>query len=52
MVGPDESAGQLTIQNSSDRMKVAAPATIWFFVVLEMNSPSEMKQPPSSSRPR
>ena len=28
------------------------PATIWFFVRLEMNRPTEMKQPPISSRPR
>ncbi len=28
------------------------PATIWFFVRLEMKSPTETKQPPISSRPR
>ncbi len=28
------------------------PATIWFFVMLEMNSPSEMKQPPIRIMPR
>jgi hypothetical protein len=28
------------------------PATIWFLVRLEMNSPTEMKQPPRSSSPR
>ena len=31
--------------------KVTIPATIWFLVRLEMNRPSEMKQPPISSRP-
>ena len=49
---PTLSANQLMIQKSRKTTNVAAPATIWFFVVLEMNSPIAMKQPPSSSRPR
>jgi hypothetical protein len=31
---------------------VAAAGTIWFFVRLEMNRPTEMKQPPNRNRPR
>ena len=39
-------------QSIRNTAKVTMPATIWFLVRLEMNRPSEMKQPPSSSRPR
>ena len=40
------------IQNVSATMNVTAPAMTWFLVVLEMNSPIEMNDAPSSSRPR
>ena len=50
--GPTESANQLMTQSIRNTAKVTTPATIWFFVRLEMNRPSEMKQPPSSSSPR
>ena len=51
-VGPAKLPIQLMTQSSRNTANVTMPATIWFFVRLEMNSPTEMKQPPSSSRPR
>ena len=39
-------------QSIRNTAKVIMPATIWFLVRLEMNRPSEMKQPPISSSPR
>ena len=51
-VGPEKLPIQLTIQRRRKTPKVAMPATIWLLVRLEMRSPSEMKQPPMSSRPR
>ena len=38
------------IHSNRNTAKVAMPATIWFFVRLEMNSPSEMKQPPKQEQ--
>ena len=40
------------IQSIRNTAKVMKPATIWFFVRLEMSRPSERKQPPISSSPR
>ena len=51
-VGPEKLPIQVMIHRNRNTAKVTMPATIWFFVRLEMNSPTEMKQPPSSSRPR
>ena len=51
-VGPEKLPIQVMTQSSRNTAKVTMPATIWFFVRLEMNRPTEMKQPPSSSRPR
>ena len=51
-VVPEASPIQLMIQNSSSTAKVATPATIWFFVVLEMARPTEMNAPPIRSSPR
>ena len=42
---------QVMIQSIRNTAKVTMPATIWFFVRLEMNSPSDTKQPPNRIRP-
>src|SRR4051812_31107211 len=52
IVGPAESANQPMIQKSRKTTNVTTPATIWLFVVLEMNSPIEMNAAPISSSPR
>src|SRR5438874_11316376 len=50
--GGPENVNQLMTQNVSARPNVATNATTWFFVRLEMKSPSATNEPPSSSRPR
>ncbi len=51
-VGPMLCPIQSITHSSRKTPKVAAPATIWFFVRLEMNRPTLMKQPPNRSSPR
>ena len=50
-VPPKKLEIQLITQNIKNTAKVIIPATIWFFVRLEMNRPSERKHPPMSSTP-
>ena len=51
-VGPEKLPIQVITHSIKNTPKVATKATIWFFVRLEMKSPTDTKHPPSSSRPR
>ena len=52
MIGPADSDIQFIVQSSRSTANVTMPATIWFFVRLEMSSPIEMNDAPISSSPR
>ncbi len=52
MVGPEKLPIHVMTHRNRNTAKVTMPATIWFFVRLEMSRPTEMKQPPSRSSPR
>src|SRR5688572_21642363 len=49
--GPTNSRSQPTRSSISSVQNVSTPATIWFFVRLEMNRPNAMNDPPISSKP-
>ena len=52
IVGPAESMAQLIVQSRRNMAKVIMPATIWFFVRLEIQRPIEMNDAPIRSSPR